>query len=151
MKGIYPAEFTKEQPFVAELPVRGESVSETVLSVFGRRIPMTVGFQPPQDMSQIIYEEDAEPLMLFSRRTPLTLLHCRYTQQETAPAVFSEAEARAILDEAARCYERNFHANDLILGRDAVYSQSDLGISLKINYIFEGVIGKTSEIFVKLS
>ena len=31
------------------------------------------------------------------------------------------------------------------------FFRSDLGISLKINYVFEGVIGKSSEIFVKLS
>lgn len=148
--GIYPDEFTEEQPFVAELPVRGRSVSETVLSVFGRRIPLTFGFQPPADLSGIIYEEDAEPFMLFSRRTPLTLLHCRYTQQETTVTAFSEDEVYAMLEESARRYERNFHANDLILSRKAAYSRTDLGISLKINYIFEGTIGKRSEIFVKL-
>ncbi len=30
-------------------------------------------------------------------------------------------------------------------------SENDLGKLLKIHYVFEGVVGKTSEIFVKVS
>ncbi len=151
VRGIYTAEFTEEQPFVAEIPVRGQTQTETVLSVFGKRLPMTFGFRAPEDLSQVIYEEDADPLMLFGRRTPLTVLHCRYTPRETAITVFSEAEARKKLEESAARYEQNFHAEDVIMSREAEFTRTDLGISLKINYVFEGVIGKSSEIFVKLS
>ena len=38
-----------------------------------------------------------------------------------------------------------------LISKETEFSQSDLGISLKINYVFEGVIGKSCEIFVKLS
>lgn len=151
VEGIYPAEYTAEQPFVAELPVRGETVTETVLSVFGHRFSLTLGFTPPTQTADIIYEEDAEPLMLLGRRLPLTLLRCRYTHQETAITVFSEEEIRAMLEESAARYEQNFHAEDTLISKNAEFIRTDLGISLKINYVFEGVIGKTSEIFVNLS
>ncbi len=151
MTGIYPAEFTVEQPFASELPVRGHSDTETVLAVFGKRIPLTLGFVPPADTDSLIYEEDSEPLYLFGRQLPLSLIRCRYTRQESAITVFSEAEVRAMLNEAAARYERNFHANDAIISKRTEFSRTDLGMMLKINYVFEGVIGKTSEIFVKLS
>lgn len=151
VKGIYQAAFTQEQPFVAELPVRGESVSETVMELFGKRFSLSPGFTPPAHPESIIYEEDAERMTLFGKIFPLTLLHCRYTRQETAITVFSREEAQAILEESARRYEQNFHADEMILSREAEFFETDLGISLKINYVFEGVIGKTSEIFVKLS
>ena len=96
--GIYPDSFTQMQPFVAELPVRGETVTNTVLSVFGQRIPLTLGFVPPRRTDSIIYEEDREPLMLLGRALPLTLLRCRYTRQASAITVFSEDEARAALE-----------------------------------------------------
>ncbi len=149
--GIYPDSFTQMQPFVAELPVRGETITNTVLSVFGQRIPLTLGFVPPRRTESIIYEEDREPLMLLGRALPLTLLHCRYTRQTSAITVFSADEARAALEEAAARYELNLHADDTIISKKAKFQQTDLGILLNINYVFEGVIGKTSEIFVKLS
>ena len=56
-----------------------------------------------------------------------------------------------MLEESAARYVQNFHADDTLISKKAEFSRSDLGISLKINYVFEGVIGKSSEIFVKLS
>ena len=148
--GRYAAQFVQEQPFAAELPVSGDSVTQTVLECFGRQIPLTVGFRKP-DAPGVICSEDREQMTLFGRSLPMAVLHRRYTLPATAVTVFSEAEARAILEESAVRFERNFHANDIIISRSAEFSRSDLGILLKINYIFEGVIGKTSEIFVKLS
>lgn len=149
--GIYPDEFVQEQPFVSELPVRGETVTETVLSVFGHRISLTLGFQPPDHPETLIYEEDAEPFVLFDRTLPISLIRCRYTRQETAISVFSEDEARILLEDAARRYVQNFHSDDVLISQNADFTRTDLGILLRINYVFEGVIGKTSENFVKLS
>lgn len=150
VEGIYPAEFSTEQPFVAELPVRGETRTETQLAVFGHRFSLTLGFTPPAQTADIIYEEDADPLMLFGKRLPLTLLRCRYTRRETAITVFSEEEVHAMLEESAVRWEQNFHAADTIISKKTDFIRTDLGISLKINYVFEGAIGKTSEIFVNL-
>lgn len=147
--GIYEAEFTQEQPFCTELPVRGETETASYLLAFGKRIPLTWDFQEPA--YTFIYEEDRATLSVFGHPLPLSVLRCHYTEQLTGITVFSEAEAKAVLEEAARRFEQNFHAEDRILGRNVSFQQTDLGISLKINYVFEGVIGKISEIFVKLS
>ncbi len=149
--GTFFDTFEQTLPFVSELPVRGNSRTETVFSVFGKRIPLTLGFIRPEASEQIIYEEDREPLMLFGRQLPLSLIRCRYTNQETAITVYSEAEIQTMLEEAAARYEQNFHADDKVISKRTEISRSDLGISLKINYVFEGVIGKSSEFFVKLS
>lgn len=149
--GTFFDTFEQTLPFVSELPVRGSSHTETVFSVFGKRIPLTLGFIRPEASEQIIYEEDREPLVLFGKQLPLSLIRCRYTKQETAITVYSESEIQTMLEEAAARYEQNFHADDKIISKRTEISRSDLGISLKINYIFEGVIGKSSEIFVKLS
>jgi hypothetical protein len=82
---------------------------------------------------------------------PLAVLHCRYIRQETAITVFSEAELRAMLEESAAKFEQNFHAADKVISKKADFFRTDLGMMLKINYVFEGAIGKTSEIFVNLS
>ncbi|MBQ6040667.1 MAG: sporulation protein YqfD [Oscillospiraceae bacterium] len=148
--GRYAAQFVQEQPFAAELPVSGDVIPQTVLECFGRQIPLTVGFRKP-DAPGTVLAENREQLTLFGRALPIAVLHRRYTLPQTAVTVFSEEEAKAILEESAARFERNFHANDIIISRSAEFSRSDLGILLKINYIFEGVIGKTSEIFVKLS
>lgn len=147
--GIYEADFSAEQPFCAELPVRGETVTQSALLAFGKRIPMTFGFAPPDE--PYIYEEDRTPLTVCGAVLPLTLLRCHYTEQVTAVTVFSADEARGILEESAARFEQNFHAEDRILSREVSFQQSDLGISLQIHYVFEGVIGKVSEFFVKLS
>ena len=147
--GIYEEDFLQEQPFCTELPVRGSTVTESFLLAFGRRLPLSPGFTPPA--CPFIYEEDRTPLALFGHVLPLTLLCCHYTEQLTAITVFSAEEAEAMLEESARRFEQNFHAKDRILAREISFQQSDLGISLQIHYVFEGVIGKVSEIFVKLS
>ena len=149
--GTYFDTFEQTLPYVSEQPVRGDSQTETVLSVFGRRIPLTLGFVRPAPAENLIYEEDREPFFCFGRQLPLSLIRCRYTVQENAISVFSEAELRAALEESAARYEQNFHADDRLISKETEFSQSDLGISLKINYVFEGVIGKSCEIFVKLS
>ena len=94
-------------------------------------------------------DETRTPLTLFRKELPFQLIHRIYTVQDTAVTVFSEEEARALLEESALRFEHNFHANDIIISRDEKFNRTDLGIMLKINYVFEGVIGKTSEIFVK--
>ncbi|MBQ5337866.1 MAG: sporulation protein YqfD [Oscillospiraceae bacterium] len=149
--GTYFDTFEQMLPYVSELPVRGSTETETVLSVFGRRIPLTLGFVRPAPAENLIYEEDREPFFCFGRQLPVSLIRCRYTRQETAITVFTEAELRAMLTESAERYVQNFHADDRLISKNIRFSQSDLGISLKINYVFEGVIGKSCEIFVKLS
>ncbi|MBR3418890.1 MAG: sporulation protein YqfD [Oscillospiraceae bacterium] len=144
----YPAVFTKEQPFVAELPVSSEVRTQTLLEVLGRELPLGIGFRVP-DAPLTRCDETRTPLTLFGKRLPFQLIHRIYTVQDTAVTVFSEEEARALLEESAARFEHNFHANDIIISRDEKFNRTDLGIMLKINYVFEGVIGKTSEIFVK--
>lgn len=144
----YPAVFTKEQPFVAELPVRSDARTQTLLEILGRELPLSIGFRVP-DAPLIRRDETRTPLTLFGKELPAALIHRIYTVQDTAVTAFSEEEAKALLTESAARFEYNFHANDIIISRDEKYIRTDLGIMLKINYVFEGVIGKTSEIFVK--
>ena len=129
--------------------MHGHTETETVLSLFGRRFSLSPAFSEPDGM--MIYCEDSTPLMLFGRELPLALIRCHYTEQASAITIFSEEEARGLLEESARRFEQNFHAEDTILSRDVSFQQTDLGISLKIHYVFEGSIGEISEIFVKLS
>ena len=144
----YPAVFSQQQPFVTELPVRTECRTLPLLAILGQQIPLRIGFQIP-DALLCRCDEAVTPLTLFGKALPAALIRRTYTVQENAVTAFSADEAKAILDESAARFERNFHANDIIISRDAVYTRTDLGILLKINYVFEGAIGKTSEIFVK--
>ncbi len=148
IRGIYQETLTLYHPFCVETTVQGKSCYETFLECFGKRFSLSFGFEKPQE--DYIYTEQATPFMLFGKTLPFSRIEGKYTMQETTIAVYSAQEIAAIQDEEALRYEQNFHSEDTILGKDYIQNVDDLGISLKINYIFEGVIGKTSEIFVKM-
>ena len=145
--GIYETDFTQEEPFCCEIPVTGETVTRRVTEVFGQRIALP--FQPDPPAGTVSYEEERHPLTLFGLRLPFARIDCKYTETGSAVTVRSADEVRTLLRAAAARYEQNFHADDRILSRTEVFTETDLGISLKIHYEIEGVIGKTSEIFVK--
>lgn len=147
--GIYPYDIEFFQPFCEEITVHGEPLIQPFLSVFGKRIPLRIGFTPPDE--PFSYTEQVQPLMLFGRRTPFAQIEGIYTPLVSTIAAYSPAEADALLEEKMLRWEQNLHRNDRIVERKIVRCETDLGILLKINYIFEGVVGKESEIFVKLS
>ena len=151
VRGIYEADFTQEQPFAAELPVHGQTATETLAEIFGQRISLSPHFELPAPAPETDYEEDVTPLTVLGHRLPLALIHAHYTVRTTAVTAFSEAETKAILLESAGRWERNYHADDRVISKSAEFRRTDLGIMLKIHYVFEGNIGETSEFFVKLS
>lgn len=151
VRGIYEADFEQEQPFAAEIPVHGKTAAETLVEVFGQRFPVTPGFTPPAPAAETVYEEETVPLRLLGHTLPLALVRAHYTAQTYTVTAFSEAEVRAILAESAARWERNLHGDDEVLSKSAEFRRTDLGIMLKIHYVFEGNIGETSEFFVKLS
>ena len=145
--GIYETDFSQELEFCDEVPAAGETRTRRVLEVFGKRLPLP--FQPDPPSGTVIYREEPHPLTLLGCRLPFALIDCRYTEAQSAVAVRTPEELRALLLDAAARYERNFHRNDEILSRSETFTETDLGISLKIHYEIKGIIGKTSEIFVK--
>lgn len=145
--GIYETDFTQEEPFCREVPVTGETVTRRVTEVFGQRIALP--FQPDPPAGTVMYEEERHPLTLFGLRLPFARIDCCYTETGTAVTARTADELRALLRASAARYEQNFHADDRILSRTEAFAETDLGISLKIHYEIEGIIGKTSEIFVK--
>ncbi len=148
IRGIYQETLTLYHPFCVETTVQGKTYTAEYLECFGKRFPLTVGFEEPH--GNFIYIEESHPFALWDHDLPFCRIRCNYTMQETTIAVFSAEEIATIQDEEALRFEENFHGEDTILGKDYIQTVDDLGISLKINYIFEGVIGKTSEIFVKM-
>lgn len=145
--GIYEEDLLLEQPFCEETTVTGETITNSFLECFGKRFPIQFGMDTPDE--PFVYTETQKPLKLFGLIFPFALVQGHYSRQETTIAVYSAAEIMAMQEEQADRFEQNFHANDQILAKDYAQTVTDLGISLKIHYVFEGVIGKTSEIFVK--
>lgn len=148
IRGIYQETLTLYQPFCVETTVKGKTYTAEYLECFGKRLPLTVGFQEPHD--SYIYTEEPRPFTLWKHTLPFCHIRCNYTMQETTIAVYSAEEIALLQNEEALRFEKNFHEADTILGKECIKTVDDLGISLKINYVFEGVIGKTSEIFVKM-
>lgn len=149
VRGVYEYDFECFQPYCEEISVSGKTSTAPFLEAFGLRLPLSVGFSPPPE--PFIYTEQSKPLILFGRQTPFAFVQCRYTEKETAVTAYSPQEMDALLSEHAARFEQNFHKNDKIVSREIVTSETDLGILLKIHYVFEGVVGETREIFVKLS
>ena len=146
--GIYEETLHLYHPFCKETTVTGAVSNATYLECFGKRFSLSPGFTAPQ--KDFIYTETVTPLKLFGRELPFYKIDCRYSRQETTIAVYSPQEIAAMQEEEALRFEQNFHSKDQILGKEYIQTVDDLGISLKIHYIFKGVIGKTSEIFVKM-
>ena len=147
--GIFEDDFIKEQPFTETISVHGKPQTASVLELFGQRFSLSPRFQPPAE--PFVYDERVRPLTVFGLTLPFSRIDCNYTPLLPAEVTYSPEEAKGILLESAEKYEANFHAGDTLISRNASFLQSDLGIMLKIHYVFEGSIGKTSEIFVKLS
>ena len=147
--GIYETDFIKEQPFTDVVTVHGQAKTADVLELFGKRISLSPAFEAPAE--PFVYDEQKTPLTVFGLTLPFSRIACSYTPLLTAETVYSPEEAKGILLESAKRYEENFHAEDTLISRNASFLRSDLGIMLKIHYVFEGAIGTTSEIFVKLS
>ncbi len=145
--GIFETDYEMFHPFCKEIPVHGETVSERFLECFGTRFSLDPTFSPPTE--NFLYTETAEPMTLFGLQLPFTRIRCDYTHTTTTVTAFSEEEIALLQQEEQNRYEENFHKNNTILDRSYTETRSDLGISLKIHYVLEGVIGKTSEIFVK--
>lgn len=144
--GIYEAEFTRMQPFHAELPVHGTPVTAQYLEILGKRIPLQLGFTAP--LEDCVYEEYREPVMLFGMQLPVMRLRCVYTPRRTAETAYTAEEARTLLTEAAALYVQNFHAQDRKISEQANFSETEEGILLRMHYVFEGEIGQISEIFI---
>lgn len=149
VEGIYEYDFECYQPFCEEITVNGVQSSQAFLDVFGKRIPLSVGFSPPPE--PFIYTEESKPLMLFGTPAPFSIIRCHYTEQLPMITAYSPEETDALLLERVSRFEQNFHNDDKIISKEIVMSENDLGKLLKIHYVFEGVVGKTSEIFVKVS
>lgn len=147
IRGVYQETLSLYQPFCEEITISGKTVTAKYLECFGKRFSLTPNLSVPE--GDFVYTEEAQPLILRGLQFPFAMLRCSYTMQETTIAVYSAQEIAAMQDDAALRFEQNFHAEDTIIGKDYEQTVDDLGISLKINYVFEGVIGKTSEIFVK--
>ena len=145
--GIYEEDFTAEQPFCAEIPVTGETCRRHAAELFGYRFDLP--FQPAMPAGEFVYREERHPLTLFGLRLPFALIGCSFTGKRTALTVYSPEETRELLRESADRFVQNFHADDAVLSRSEEFTETDLGISLKNHYVFKGIIGKTSEIFVK--
>lgn len=148
IRGIYEETLTLYQPFCEEITIPGKTVTEKYLECFGSRFSLSPNFSVPTE--DFVYTEENAPFTVFGLQLPFAVLRCNYTLQDTTIATYSPQEIAAMQDELALRFEQNFHAEDEILGKDYEQTVDDLGISLKIHYIFEGVIGKTSEIFVKM-
>ncbi|MBR5405873.1 MAG: sporulation protein YqfD [Oscillospiraceae bacterium] len=146
VRGIYETEFCQEQAFCAEVTVHGTPQTADYLEFLGWRIPLEFGFSPPEGDCE--YTEQHEPIMLLGIQLPVMRLRCIYTPRGTAPAVYTAEEVRAMLTEAAARYVRNFHAADDLLGEDAVFTETENGMVLRVRYTFEGEIGRLREIFI---
>ncbi len=147
VKGIYEYTLTLYQPFCEELTVHGTPQTETVLEAFGKRISLSLGFSPPQE--PLSYTEERIPLILFGKETPFSKIICSFIPLEHTVMAYSSEEISALLDEKKKRFEQNFHSSDKILSCEIMQEETDLGILLKINYVFEGFVGEESEIFVK--
>lgn len=147
--GIYEQEFTYFQPFCEEVVAEDAPKTAPFLEAFGHRFAMSIGFEQPAEPFR--YAEEITPLKLFGRQTPFSFIRCQFFPQQAQIAAYSTDEIDAIFADRAALFEQYSHKDDKIISKEISTVPSDLGILLQIHYVFEGVVGEISEIFVNLS
>lgn len=147
-------------------------------SITGRFTDTQVFFEPFEDTSKVIYENDENrkffrffnsDISIFAKEVsgryiehksinywqflglelPIGITNASYDRYEYETTVRNEEEVRFALEKDIKNYENNFLSDYDILDKDIKYTVSDSGITATVAYIAEGEIGETKMIFPK--
>ncbi|MCM1023944.1 MAG: sporulation protein YqfD [Prevotella sp.] len=146
--GRYSEKEVFRQPFEDERFDYLETVTRKKLYLFGLEIPLYIG---KNDFARYEYDEETEYARLWNIRFPVGIVREDYKPYEICPVTYSSEQARAILEDKIKQYERNFLENGdiTVIDREVFFSEDSREAKAVVNYTLESDIGVTREIMAK--
>lgn len=145
--GVYKRQISFSEPYsqtVYKLTGRKKAVSR--LQLFGFDIPLFSGRNQFDDYEMQCYDH---PLRLFGKQLPVSIIHRRYCERIPADAEFSAEELSQRLMQKVYLYEKNFLKDTEILERKTETQKTGEGMTVTVNYILQGNICESRELFIK--
>ena len=145
--GRYEDSIEFSQKYIEESIIDCEKVYRKCIGFFELEIPLPgTKLENGANYSQ---KSQSVPVKLFGITLPFSVINYEYTELKSDIKTYSTAEAIQSVYKKLENYEKNFLKDVIIIERNVTETQSDDGVSLSVNYVLEGEIGKISEIYIK--
>jgi similar to stage IV sporulation protein len=146
--GRYRERLTFNQKLTGEEIAYKSRYMRRSLYVFGKRIPLYPGGDPPENAET---DEETNLFNLFSLELPIGIINTEIRPYTAVPKTYTETEAVALLDEKIARYEANFITDEgvTIIDRETRYVTDGETVSVTVDYVLESDICETEYILVK--
>lgn len=146
--GRYTEKAVFKQSFEDERFDYGEKILRKKLYFFGLEIPLYIG---RNNFGNYEYDEETDYAELLGIRFPVGIVKAEYKPYEICPVAYSSEQARAILEDKIKQYERNFlSGGDItVVDREVFFSEDGKEAKAVVKYTLESDIGVTQEIMAK--
>lgn len=145
--GRYEDSVPFEQSYIDVAMLEVEKVYRKSLSFFEFEIPIPGGILK----QGVNYSQKSQtiPVKLFGITLPFSVTDYEYTELREDVKTYSTAEALQSVYKKLENYEKNFLIDVEIISRSITEHQNEEGVSLTVEYVLEGEIGRISEIYIK--
>lgn len=146
--GRYTEKAVFKQSFEDERFDYGEKILRKKLYFFGAEIPLYIG---RNNFGNYEYDETTDYAELFGIRFPVGIVTAEYKPYEICPVSYSSEQAKAILEDKIKQYERNFlSGGDItVADKEVFFSEDGKEAKAVVKYTLESDIGVTQEIMAK--
>ncbi|MBD5138725.1 MAG: sporulation protein YqfD [Ruminococcus sp.] len=146
--GRYTEKAVFKQSFEDERFDYGEKILRKKLYFFGAEIPLYIG---RNKFGNCEYDETTDYAELFGIRFPVGIVKAEYKPYEIRPVTYSSEQAKVILEDKIKQYERNFlNGGDItVVDKEVFFSEDGKEAKAVVKYTLESDIGVTQEIMAK--
>ena len=146
--GRYTEKAVFKQSFEDERFDYGEKILRKKLYFFGAEIPLYIG---RNSFGNCEYDETADYAELLGIRFPVGIVTAEYKPYEIRPVTYSSEQAKVILEDKIKQYERNFlSGGDItVVDKEVFFSEDSKEAKAVVKYTLESDIGVTQEIMAK--
>ena len=135
------------QNYTEEDLIPGEVLYRKALGFFDFEMP--IGGDVLKNGANYSIKDQKTPVKLFGFTTPFSVITYEYTERKEDIKNFSTEEAYSEVYRRLENYEKNFLSDKTVVDRKITEYSDDVCVSLHVEYVLEGDIGKTSEIYIK--
>ena len=145
--GRYEESLTFSQPYNETRQRPGDKTYRRSLGFFELEIPLpAIPLKKGANYSEKLQETQ---LRFLGMTLPFSLKTREYTEILTEEKAFSTAEALSEAYKLLAVYEKNFLGEVTVISRSVTESITDTGAEVRADYVLEGEIGRSTEIFIK--
>ncbi len=145
--GRYEETADFRQDYHEEQSEDGDKIYRRSFCIFDAEIPL------PGELldtaSEYSVKDSTVPVKLFGLKLPFSVKTYEYSEIIKREREYTYSEAVIKLYRKIRNYERSILSDKKIISRDIDELTDENGVSFRVNYVLEGEIGSSREIFIK--